>query len=165
MLVERATLLPCTPERCHDEVLTIRMLQYVTHPMLHFDPVDPAVFPERWEDGEHLVSMRLFGLIPFGRQVIGISRRDRSQEMGRYYAELRDNGRGTFISKWDHLITIEAQGEGCRYSDRVEVQAGLLTPFIWLFAWFFYRHRQRRWRALVEAGFDYAAAGWPDGRG
>ena len=160
MRVERAVLLPCTPERCHEEVLTTRLLRYVASPMLRFDPIEPPVLPERWDDGEHVVSLRLFGFLPFGRQVIGISRRDRSREMGHFHAELRDNGRGSFISKWDHLITIEAQDGACRYSDRVEVRAGLLTPFVWLFAWFFYRHRQRRWLGLAEQGFDYRAVGW-----
>ena len=35
-------------------------------------------------------------------------------------------------------------------------RAGVLTPFIWLFAQLFYRHRQSRWRRLVANGFDYA---------
>jgi hypothetical protein len=160
MRVERSVCLPCTPERCCEEVLATRLLRYVTSPMLCFDPIEPPVLPERWEDSEYLVSLRVFGLIPFGRQIIGISRRDRSREFGRFHAEVRDNGRGTFVSKWDHLVTIEAQGDGCRYTDRVEVQAGLLTPLVWLFAWFFYRHRQRRWLKLAVHGFDYSAAGW-----
>jgi hypothetical protein len=42
--------------------------------------------------------------------------------------------------------------------DTVEVRAGVLTPFIWLFAQLFYRHRQRRWRALVARRFAYGAA-------
>jgi len=160
MLVERSTHLPCPAERCHEEVLTIRLLRYVTSPLLRFEPVDPPVLPERWADGAHRVSMRVFGVIPFGRQVIDISRHDSSRETGHFRAELRDNGRGTLIAMWDHRITIEAEGTGCRYTDRVEVRAGLLTPLVWLFAWFFYRHRQKRWRALVGHGFDYAAAGW-----
>lgn len=39
------------------------------------------------------------------------------------------------------------------YSDEVEVQAGLLTIFVWVFAWFFYKHRQKRWAQLVANNF------------
>ena len=42
-----------------------------------------------------------------------------------------------------------------RYTDSVEVRAGLLTPLVWAFATAFYRHRQRRWRRLVRRGFRY----------
>jgi hypothetical protein len=37
----------------------------------------------------------------------------------------------------------------------ITVQAGLLTPFVWLFANLFYRYRYRqsRWRGLVASRF------------
>jgi hypothetical protein len=69
---------------------------------------------------------------------------------------VRDNGHGDLPRKWDHRITLVPQpGGGTLYTDRVEVGAGVLTPFVWLFAGMFYRHRQRRWRRLVENDFDY----------
>ncbi len=75
--------------------------------------------------------------------------------MGRFYLELRDDGRGTLASTWDHLIVIQASGHGCSYTDRIEVKAGVLTLLVWSFAWVFYLHRQRRWRRLVASGFSY----------
>ena len=155
MLVERTISLPCSPAQCFAEVQTPRLLIHVASPLVRFIPLEPKSFPETWEAKEYLVSMRLFGLVPMGRQVINISRRDRSPEMGHFYIEFRDNGHGSLISKWDHLISIEEAPQGCKYTDRVEVKAGLLTPFVWLFAWFFYRHRQRRWKQLANAMFSY----------
>ena len=70
----------------------------------------------------------------------------------------RDAGHSALIPVWDHLITIEPVAAGVLYRDQVEVRARVLTPFIWLFAQVFYRHRQRRWRKLVASGFDYGAA-------
>ena len=32
----------------------------------------------------------------------------------------------------------------------------MLTPVVWLFAWGFYAHRQRRLRRLATGGFDPA---------
>ncbi len=153
MIVKRSMLLPCPAEQSYAEVLTSRLLVYVASPLVCFIPIEPESLPVRWEDKEYLVSMRLFGLLPLGRQVISISRRDLSSEVGHFYRELRDNGHGALILKWDHLITIEAAAQGCIYTDRVEVQAGLLTPFVWLFVWIFYRHRQCRWKALADANF------------
>jgi len=128
---------------------------HVASPLVEFAPIEPKSLPERWEEKEYLVSVRLLGLLPIGWQRIKISMRDRSNEIGHFYMELRDNGHGALMSKWDHLITIQASGQGCMYTDRVEVKAGVLTPFISLFAWFFYRHRQRRWQRLVANRFAY----------
>ncbi|MCV2369671.1 hypothetical protein [Roseateles oligotrophus] len=130
-------------------------MQHIASPLIRFVPVEPKSLPMRWEEKEYLVSTRLFGLLPMGRQWVNISGRDRSIEAGRFCVELRDNGRGTLMSKWDHRVTIQASGQGCSYTDRVEINAGVLTPLVWLFAWFFYRHRQRRWQALVASGFSY----------
>ena len=88
---------------------------------------------------------------PLGRQTIAISIPLR----GDSHIELRDNGFSGLISRWDHLITIRSVVGGCVYSDRVEINAGVLTPFVWVFAWLFYRHRQRRWQRLVKDAFRY----------
>jgi len=93
--------------------------------------------------------MLAFGLFPIGEQTIGI---EYPLEDGRRRI-LRDNGHGALIKQWDHWIFVEPDGEGTRYTDRVDVDAGLLTPFVSAFARIFYRHRQRRWRRLVQTDF------------
>jgi len=155
MLIERTTLLSCSAQRCFEEVQKSALLQQVAAPLVRFVPLEPASFPERWEPKEYLVSVRLFGFLPAGRQRINLSIRERSAEMGRFHVELRDNGRGTLASTWDHLIVVQALEQGCSYTDRVTVKAGILTPLVWSFAWIFYRHRQRRWRRLAGSGFSY----------
>jgi len=56
----------------------------------------------------------------------------------------------------DHRIIIHDEPNGkTRYSDDVEIEAGLLTPFVWLFSQAFYRHRQRQWQKLVAKNFQY----------
>ncbi|MBN8607821.1 MAG: hypothetical protein J0L81_12970 [Caulobacterales bacterium] len=49
-------------------------------------------------------------------------------------------------------------GDGALYRDRVRVEAGLLTPGVWMFAALFFRWRQMRWRALVKRGFKSIAS-------
>jgi len=47
---------------------------------------------------------------------------------------LRDNGYSPLITKWDHVITAQEVSGGTLYRDRVTIEAGILTPFVWLFA-------------------------------
>lgn len=156
MFVERTTRFPCSAEQCFAETKTTRLMLYVARPLVRFLPIEPQKFPQEWQEREYRVSIKLFGVLPVGQQVVRISGRDRSAEMGHFCVELRDDGYGALMSKWDHLITIESlAGDVCRYTDRVEVEAGLLTPFVCLFAWVFYRHRQRRWLKLIQNGFAY----------
>lgn len=156
MRVTITTQLNCPPGRAWQEVQTSRLLRYVTAPLVAFKPVEPPSFPEVWREEKYLVGMRLFGLLPVGRQwiVIGIVTADSTQGSQRY--QLRDNGHGDVISTWDHWITIEEAADGTTlYTDDVEVKAGVLTPFVWAYANTFYRYRQVRWRQLVKRKFTY----------
>ena len=132
-----------------------RLLLFVARPMIRFSPVNPQAFPVRWQETQYVLKITLFGVLPIGQQTVSISDTDRSSEKGQFHVELRDNGRGTVASTWDHLITIGASAGGCSYTDRVEVKAGVLTPFVLVFAWLFYWHRQRRLRLLARSGFSY----------
>jgi hypothetical protein len=154
MIVERSTVLPCSPEQCIDEIGTTRLLRYVARPLVVFEALDPPALPGRWEQRRYEVRLWIFGVVPLGRQTIDLSWTHRSREN----LELRDNGRGGLISRWDHRITIRPAGEGTLYTDRVEVQAGPLTPLVWAFAWIFFRHRHRRWQRLVRSGFRYGGS-------
>lgn len=156
MQLTLTTHLDCAAERCFDEVQTPQLLLHVAQPLVHFTPIDPPQLPARWETREYQVAMHLLGFIPLGRQVVRISGQDHSARDGRFSVELRDNGSGTLVSRWDHRIRIQAADQGCDYTDQVDIRAGLLTPLVYLFALFFYAHRQRRWRQLVQRSFSYA---------
>lgn len=150
MRVRLSTILDVPAERVWAAVRQPRLLDHVAHPLQVFQPIDPPVMPATWADGRYLVRPRMFGVVPMGEQWIVIS----APEQGPIRYRLRDNGHGTLVSRWDHFITIEPiTADRCRYTDEVEVRAGLLTPFVWAFAQLFYRHRQRRWRALVASDF------------
>lgn len=154
--VKLTTDLDVPAERAWAEVRTSRLLDHVAAPLQAFEPVEPPVLPDVWQEGRYLVRLRMFGVLPIGMQWIVISFPDASPE--RY--QLRDNGHGSLVSTWDHLITIEPlAADRCRYTDEVEVRAGLLTPFVWAFARLFYAHRQRRWRRLVATRFADLKAG------
>jgi hypothetical protein len=59
---------------------------------------------------------------------------------------------GGMVKRWLHRITVEPLGpDRCLYTDRIDIDAGLLTPAVWAYAQVFYRVRQRRWLDLLAA--------------
>jgi hypothetical protein len=58
--------------------------------------------------------------------------------------------RSALVRRWDHVIEVREVDGRTVYSDTIEIEAGLLTLPVRIFAEFFYRHRQRRWRRLCQ---------------
>lgn len=146
--IELTSHLSAPPEIVWEHVQTSALLDYIAAPVVRFEPAAGA-FPARWSEGDYRARMRAFGLVPIGEQTIGI---EYPQSDGKMWV-LRDNGHGSLIKRWDHWIFVEPASDGTRYTDRVEIEAGILTPFVVLFARVFYAHRQRRWKKLIAAGF------------
>lgn len=119
-------------------------LRFVAAPVLRIGDD----LPRYWRDSGGSVTledMRLLGLLPLWRHEIRIVSLD---EEGREI--LTEEGGGP-VRLWRHRIRLHPLSEGrCRYTDRVEIEAGVLTPGVWLFALLFYGHRQRRWRQLAR---------------
>ncbi|MEM1132433.1 MAG: hypothetical protein AAGH53_05820 [Pseudomonadota bacterium] len=138
-------------ETVKEHVRTSQLLDYIAHPLIRFTPKSGKPFPESWGEGEYRAWMWLFGLLPVGWQAIHISF-PKPQNDTHF---IRDNGYGPLIKRWDHRIEIRADGDDTHYTDRVIIEAGLLTPVIATFAQVFFKHRQKRWRKLVANGFDY----------
>ena len=149
MKVALETDLPIAPETAWDWVQTSALLREITFPLVIFRPIG-GPWPERWEETRYRAWMLLFGVLPFGRQSIVITK---GEDADGYW--VRDNGSGDLVATWDHRITLRrTEDGGTRYADVVEVKAGVLTPVVWAFAAVFYRWRQRRWRRLAVLGFD-----------
>ncbi|WP_067690163.1 hypothetical protein [Erythrobacter sp. AP23] len=145
MQMRVSSVFEADPQRVWDLVRRSDTLDFVASPILAFHPHDGA-FPETWAGGRYRASLRLFGIIPLGSQTIGIEFPEGAEGM-----VLRDNGSGHLAKTWDHWIFIRpAPGGRTHYTDRIDVAAGILTPFVLAFARFFYAHRQRRWRRLLR---------------
>jgi hypothetical protein len=152
MKLKLSTRLNCAPKTAWQYVLTPALLEYVAHPLVRFEAVDAPHFPEQWIEGDYKSRLRLFGFVSFGEQTIGIRINEARQKENTFY-ELLDDGHSNLIPIWRHRITLEAREGQTLYTDELELRAGLFTPFVWLFAFLFYRHRQRRWRKLVTQNF------------
>jgi hypothetical protein len=156
MPLHLTTSLPCAPEEAWREMHKPALFAYVTAPLVRFTPVQPPSLPEAWRDGSTTIRMALFGVLPLGKQTIVITPPIVSGTDERPHYQMFDRGHGQLARKWHHTITIATNDDGTtRYSDTVDVDAGLLTPFVVLFASVLFRWRQRRWRRLARNNFDY----------
>ena len=58
---------------------------------------------------------------------------------------------GGLVTAWNHRMQVETLScDQSQYTDYVRLNAGLLTPVVWLFARWFYIARQRRWLRLLN---------------
>lgn len=151
LTVELSTRLECSVEDAWYWVQRPALLDHVAHPMMQFE-YSPTIDPdEPWPLGEHRVGLKAFGAIPFSWQVIGIE----TPEGAGQERLLRDNGYSPLIKRWDHWIVIlpTPDGKATSYTDRVHIDAGILTPAVATYARRFYAHRQSRWRSLAASDF------------
>ncbi len=146
MRVHVQSILDCPPEKVWDEVQTSAVFLKIIRPLAKVVPVDPPTFPPRWQEGATLrCKTYLFGLIPLGTHTLHLERIDPEAR------EIQSREHDPLIDKWDHLVRVQATDDGrSLYSDEIEIQAGFLTVLVWLFASWFYRHRQRKWRRIAK---------------
>ncbi len=121
--------------------------------MLIFLPLAPAEIPERWKVDKFRFRLLVGGKIPIGEHTINVQLvNGGSDERSGRQLVWHDAGYSDLIKVWDHKIVLEPFHGMTRYTDQVEIHAGLLTIPAVLFARLFYSHRQRKLSRLVAAG-------------
>jgi hypothetical protein len=142
-VVDRSTELQASADVVWAAVKTPTAFRRVTRGLL----VMPAIRrrSDTWREGETVVGwVLLFGLIPFSRHHLHIHRIDDSLRT------LSSRERGGLLKRWNHDIIVTPLGEGrSKYRDRIDIDAGIFTQFVMLYAKWFYAMRQRRWRVLA----------------
>ena len=93
--------------------MTPALLNYVVAGLMKFHPIEPNFFPSKWVEGKFSVKMFAFHFLPIGKQIVGIEFPQKSDHW-----VLRDNGSGSIAKTWDHLIFLESEGGGTRYTER-----------------------------------------------
>jgi hypothetical protein len=146
MRVYVETVLSCPAGKVWHEVRRSDLLLEVARPLVKLVPVDAPQFPECWDEGAAIrCKSYLFGIIPLGTRTIFLERIDWTA------LEIQSRETDPLIRRWDHLVRVRYIDAGLtRYSDEIFIKAGLFTIFVWLFAQWFYRHRQRKWRQVVR---------------
>jgi hypothetical protein len=123
----------------------------VSRPFTTFESLEPTGFPEIWSVGDHPVSVKAFGLVPIGEQVISIAI-PKKQDGVRTVVDAGhgESGALTLVTKWHHTMAVSAAPLGkTLYRDRLEFSAGLFTPIMWVAYWAFWQWRALRLRQLA----------------
>jgi hypothetical protein len=121
-------------------------MRTVAQPVMQFKAISPAQLPKQWQANEiYRIKLYAFGFVSLGWYdiKIEIDKDEKDVCIG------RDRGHGQAINVWNHAIIIERRGDKTRYSDEVDVHAGIFTPLVAGFAKLFYRHRQKRWKKII----------------
>jgi hypothetical protein len=143
-IIDRSTVLEASADLVWGHVKTPAAFRTVTRGLLFMPVIRQR--NDGWREGETVVGwVFLFGILPFSRHHLHIVRVDDSART------LSSREFGGLIRTWNHDIEVEPiDALSCRYRDGIEIEAGILTPVIVLYARWFYRMRQRRWRALAK---------------
>ena len=144
MVVEVSTELATSPERAWETVKKVETLQYVTRGLLGFRPLGEV--RETIAEGDVIrVRLFFFHVIPAWTHEIRIASVD---DEARRIVTMEHGGA---VRKWNHVIRIEPAPAGrTRYTDSIDIDAGMLSPLIRGYARLFYRYRQLRWRKLAR---------------
>ncbi|PIE40730.1 MAG: hypothetical protein CSA49_07030 [Gammaproteobacteria bacterium] len=146
MFVKVSTQLNCTESELWEKIIKLDSLQFVAAPLLAFKAVDSNSQNSTWELGrDYPFKLYLFKYIPLGSHTIQLVKLDKNQNL------ILSHESGQLTPVWNHKIYFkELQSGVVSYTDEIEIGAGWLTPAIGIFAHLFYRHRQRRWKALLR---------------
>lgn len=136
-----STILPRPAKAIWELLLLKESFLYVTRGLMSYR--DTEQWPERmFTEGTTLTTqVRLFGLGPAFPHHVQIIRVDEAR------GEIETKENGGLVRIWNHQMRVEPVSESqCRYTDRIDLHAGLITPLVWMFAMGFYRYRQWRWQ-------------------
>lgn len=65
---------------------------------------------------------------------------------------LRSSERGVGVKSWTHTLTVTEAAIGSRLTDRIEIDAGILTPVFALWAKYLYGARHKPRQLLLQRG-------------
>ena len=130
-----------------DKVQEPNILLRITSPLLKFKNISPEVLPKKWKINDSF-QFKLYFLcfIPVGFHNIKVIKIDKNNY------EIISNETGKIAKVWNHYIYLKKiDNKKTHYTDKIEIKAGIFTLFIWLFAKFFYRYRQKKWKKLLKS--------------
>ena len=152
MRVRLKLTLHCSPDAAWRAIRSPEVFQAVSRPFTTFTSLEPDGYPQSWSEGEHPVEAKAFGVLPMGQQVIAISFREPTPGV----RAVVDNGRGVsgglaVVRNWHHTMAVsEAPGGKTLFRDRLEFDAGLLSPLMWVVYFAFWQWRALRLKQLAR---------------
>ncbi|MGV8897078.1 MAG: hypothetical protein ACOH10_14800 [Rhodoglobus sp.] len=134
--------LDCAADAAWRAIRSPAVFRAVSAPFTTFDSLEPGGFPDTWTEGLHLVRAKAFGAAVIGEQTIDLTFRERDD-----VRSVRDTGRGlsgplSAVTRWEHTMAVSAlPGARTLFRDQLIVEAGALTPLLWIGFWAFWQWR------------------------
>lgn len=149
MIAKISTVLPASAERVWQLLRKKDTFLHITRGMMGFS--NPETFPkELSEDSVIRTQLRFFHVIPGWEHELRLVRVSDTEK------RIFSREKGGPVRKWNHLAQVsESSGGKSLYYDEIDIDAGALTPLVWIFAHVFYRYRHRRWRGLLRGGHPF----------
>lgn len=146
MKAKISTVIKTSENQMWEELQKVSSLMYVASPILKFKPQKGHSVPEKWVLGtEYKLKLSLFGIFPLGDHFIKLVELNKEENL------IISIEHGNLTKAWNHIIKFNAiDDQTIEYTDEIEINAGILTILIWLFAHIFYRHRQSKWKKLFD---------------
>ncbi|MBF4574982.1 hypothetical protein [Frondihabitans sp. VKM Ac-2883] len=154
MHVQLKLLLACSPEAAADALANPEVMVAVTKPLVVYRSEDASGFPRRWDDVPRRVSARILGLVSLGITHVDLRwyevegtriQEDTGRGVTGQFSRLRIRHRMA-ISRAPHSSGL---ARGTLLRDRLEFDAGLLTPVLWPGLWVVWQWRGWRMRQLA----------------
>lgn len=145
MIAKITTKLNCTDLKLWSIILKPETLQYIASPILYFTPIHRDEPFNEWRVGKtYKLKIYLFKYLPLGKHYITIFNIDKKLN------KIETHESGLMSPIWNHSILFNRISNEIEYTDQIEIKAGVMTFFIWIFAQIFYRHRQRKLKKLLK---------------
>ncbi|WP_040104392.1 hypothetical protein [Phaeobacter gallaeciensis] len=103
-------------------------------------------FPEKEvQEGDRFsVDVTFLGLFTTRNHVMNVVRLDREKRL------LESEEHNPSINRWDHTLSVTPAPDGCRWVDRIIVDAGWKTPLVARFCRFVYLRRHKLRNGRIE---------------
>lgn len=134
----------CPPENIWGKLQNVDTLIEICKPKASFKSI--SEIPEKWEKNIiYKFKLFIYGFIPVGTHEIRLVDVNESKK------EILSEEHNSVVKVWNHLISMaEIEGNRTLYTDVVELNAGIFTYFTALWSISFYKHRQRKWRKIIQ---------------
>lgn len=150
MRVLLKTELDCSPDAAWRAIRDPRVFAAVSAP-LRIRSLQAGGMPRQWGEQRHLVRISLGG-VALGEQAIDVRfphRRDGVRVLRDAGGPL--SGALAPVTRWQHDMAVSAAPGGrTLYRDRLIIEAGPLTPLLWLGFWLFWQWRVAGLRRLAR---------------
>jgi hypothetical protein len=126
-------------------ILNIETLVEICKPMATFKIITKENIVIWDLNTEYIFKLFLYGFILFGNHKIILETIDTERNI------IQSKEHNNIVRIWNHKITMENYGEKItKYTDEVEIYAGIFTFFIAFWGIIFYKHRQKKWQKMAK---------------